>query len=297
MRKLSLSRLSKRLGAGIGLTSALVVVSVASAMPASASSRGHRVDIAAVDFGYKINTHGGVWSGTEKITLWNHGMHPHQAQLFRLHHGVGFTKFKADLLGNGNIFADGDPVGGPNVVSPRGHQTVWDGLPAGTYAVVCFVAGADHIPHFVKGMISSFRIHGEQDLDFVKAPHPFGEDVEGVIKAHDLTYTMPKRIQEHGLYRFRDTDKDEAHEVTFGRLKPGKTVADARAWFKAGLPVATQPFTYQGGHGGVLPHGGGWLWTNGLEEGRYIAFCLIRDEKTGLPHAAEGMVVGFRVVG
>jgi hypothetical protein len=78
---------------------------------------------------------------------------------------------------------------------------------------------------------------------------------------------------------------------------PGKTVADAKAWL-AGLatpagPAGPPPFVSSGGYGGELP-GGGWLKLD-AEPGNYVAFCLIPDDKTGFPHAAMGMVVGFTV--
>ena len=99
-----------------------------------------------------------------------------------------------------------------------------------------------------------------------------------------------------GLYRFQDTDAQDVHEINLGKLLPGKTVADAKAWF-AGLatpggPVGPPPFTYFGGFGAVLPGNGCWFRAD-LKPGAYVAFCLVPDDTTGIPHAATGMVVGF----
>jgi hypothetical protein len=159
------------------------------------------------------------------------------------------------------------------------------------------VAGADGVPHFAEGMVGFFELHRTVDPAKLAALHPH-RHVEGVITAHDLTYTMPAVLHRNALYEFVDTDSADAHEINLGRLKPGKTVADAKAYFqrltRPGGP-GPAPFWSEGGHGAVLPHGGhGWFQVDD-DRGRYIAYCLVPDDKTGIPHAALGMVVGVRV--
>lgn len=253
-----------------------------------------KIDVTGVDFSYVISTHGSVGAGLIGIRFHNRGGNDHQAQLFRLNNGVTPAKFKADLLasGPGATFADSVVAGGAAVLRPWDEQTVWDFLEGGTYAVVCFVPAANGVPHYAMGMLGFFQVHGMADP---MAHPPF--DVEGVITAHDLTYTMPKVLERDEVYKFVDTDADEVHELNLGRLKPGKTVADAKAYFKRltqpGNP-GPAPFWSEGGHGAVQQNGGhGWFKVDD-DSGRYIAYCLVPNNQ-GIPHAALGMVVGFRV--
>ena len=298
---------TRRAGAALGLTAALACASAITATPASASeltSRHHgvgsrTVDITGFDFSYKIDTHGGVGAGLVELRFHNRGREDHQAQLFRLNDGVTPDKFKADLAsGNlGSIFADSVPVGGAAVLRARDSQPVWDPLQGGTYAVVCFVSGADGVPHFAKGMVGFFAVNGTVSPATLAALHP-RTYVRGVITAHDLTYTMPDVLRSEALYEFVDTDTADVHEINLGRLKPGKTLADAKAYFKRltvpGGP-GPAPFWSEGGHGAILPQGGhGWFRVDD-DPGRYVAYCLVPDDKTGIPHAALGMVVGVRV--
>jgi hypothetical protein len=298
---------TRRSGAALGLTAALAFTCAVAATPASASEltnrhlgRGsHTVDITGVDFSYRINAHGGVGAGLVELRFHNRGQEDHQAQLFRLDDSVTPDKFRADLAsGNlGSIFADSVPAGGAAVLRARDSQTVLDPLQGGTYAVVCFVPDTDGVPHFAKGMVGFFTVSGTVAPATLVALHPH-HGVEGVITAHDLTYTMPKALERNEVYEFVDTDSADVHEINLGRLKPGKTLADAKAYFQRltqpGGP-GPAPFWSEGGHGAVLPHGGhGWFRVDD-DRGRYVAYCLVPDDKTGIPHAALGMVVGVQV--
>ena len=298
---------TRRAGAALGLTAALACASAIVATPASASeltsrhhgAGSHTVDITGFDLRYKIDTHGGVGAGLVELRFRNRGREDHQAQLFRLNDGVTPDKFKADLAsGNpGAIFADSVPAGGAAVLRARDGQPVLDPLQGGTYAVVCFVPDTDGVPHSAKGMVGFFTVNGTVSPAKLAGLHP-RTYVQGVITAHDLTYTMPGVLRSDALYKFVDTDSADVHEINLGRLKPGKTVADPKAYFQGltrpGGP-GPAPFWSEGGYGAVLPQGGhGWFRVDD-DPGRYVAYCLVPDDKTGIPHAALGMVVGFRV--
>lgn len=304
---------TQRASAALGLTAAFAGVSVIAATPAAASAstsasasarwhheaESHTVDITGVDFRFRIDTHGGAEAGLVQIRFHNRGHEDHQAQLFRLNDGVTPAKFTADLAaGTAALFADSVPTGGAAIVRPRDDQPVWDALQAGTYAVVCFVPDVDGVPHFVKGMVGFFELHEWVNPEELAELRPQHRVQRQVIKAHDLTYTMPKVLLRNRIYKFEDTDSADVHELNLARLKPGKTVADAKAYFaKFALPgnPGPAPFWSEGGHGAVLPQGGhGWFLVDD-DRGRYVAYCLVPDEKTGIPHAAEGMVVGVQV--
>jgi hypothetical protein len=295
-------RRSCRLRRGL-IATTVVAVALLGAAPASADDRCSRdVDITAKEpLTYDIDTHGTLAAGLVHIVFKNAGAHPHQAQLFRLNDGVTFDKWQADLKGsnpNTAFFADAVPTGGATPVLPGAQQEVWDVLQGGTYVVACFVPGPNGVPHVLLGMYKSFDIQGMLSpqelagLDHVAWP-PYAS-----IQAHDLTYTMPQALAAGGVIRFDDTDAADVHEVNFGKLLPGKTVADAKAWFVASAQPGDPgppPFTYAGGHGAELPGHGGWFRAS-VEPGQYIAFCLVPDDQTGKPHASMGMVVGFTIV-
>jgi hypothetical protein len=296
-----------RARAAAALTAAFAGVSVIAASPAAASAsagwsheaEAHTVDITGVDFSFRIDTHGGAEAGLVDVRFHNRGRNDHQAQLFRLNDGVTPDRFKADLQsGNpGSIFADSVPTGGAGIVHPRDDQQVWDALQGGTYAVVSFVAGSDGVPDLAKGMLGFFPLEGVVSPAKLAALRPHQTVQPQVITAHDLTYTMPRVLLRNRIYRFEDTDGKDVHEIDLGRLMPGKTVDDAKAYFvrlaQPGDP-GPAPFRSEGGHGAVLPGGHGWFRVDD-DPGRYVAFCLVPDDQTGLPHAAMGMVVGFDV--
>lgn len=288
----------------------LVFATVAAAMafagsvaPASAHvGYSHEVDITAVEpLTYTIDTHGALAAGIDHIRFENRGDDMHQAQLFRLSQGVSFAQWQTDLHGanpNQALFVDAAPVGGANPVLPHGRQDVWDLLQGGTYVVACFVPGPNGVPHIFLGMYKAFRVQGTAP-EWAVDDDQEGGQADFAIQAHDLTYTMPPVLADGTRIRFQDTDAADVHEVNFGRLLPGKTVADAKAWFVASSANAATagppPFTVEGGHGAVLPGHGGWFKIQ-APPGRYIAFCLVPDDQTGMPHAAMGMVVGVTII-
>ncbi|MEZ0108271.1 hypothetical protein ABH920_002269 [Catenulispora sp. EB89] len=286
------------------VAAALAFVGIAG--PADAHVRlSHQVDITAVEpLTYDVDTHGVLAAGVVHLRFENRGADLHQAQLFRLNDGVTFAQWQADIHGpnaNAALFADGVPTGGANpVVPPHGRQDVWDVLRGGTYVVTCFVPGPGGVPHIFLGMYKSFDVQGTVP-EWAAADDREAAQSSFVIRGHDLTYTMPPYLVRGTVVRFEDTDAADDHEVNLGKLLPGKTVDDAKAWFVASSatpPVnpGPPPFTFEGGHGAVAPGHGGWFKVQ-ADPGRYIAFCLVPDDQTGLPHAAMGMVVGVTVLG
>lgn len=293
----------------------LAALTLAGANPAGADAFGHHavpfdhehtVVITAKDpLTYDIDTRGTVPAGPVHIEFGNAGSGLHQAQLFRLNDGVTIAQWEADLNGpnpNKAFTEDAAPTGGAAPILPGAHQEVWDVLQGGTYMVVSFVPGPDGVPDVFKGMFKSFDIAGTLSAQDIATERELVEDESPCcrITGHDLTYTAPAVIRTGSVIRFDDTDAKDVHELNLGKLAPGKTVADAKAWFVKAFatpPVdpGPPPFTYMGGHGADLPGHGGWFKVQ-ADPGSYIAFCLVPDEATGVPHAAMGMVVGLSIV-
>jgi hypothetical protein len=82
------------------------------------------------------------------------------------------------------------------------------------------------------------------------------------------------------------------HEVIFGRLKPGKTVADAQRWNRHGAGEA--PFVYLGG---ITPMSSGVTTQTRLvlQSGEHVVLCPMRAEGGTAADNGRGVIASFRV--
>jgi len=231
-----------------------------------------------------------VASGLVTTTLHNTGIQPHQAQIGKFKSGMGVDDFKKALtdpnpnavLGVFESFA-----GGPNVVAPGGTQTTIQNLDAGDYLVLCFVPDpTTHMPHFAMGMYAPFQVVGPTQHGRVHAS-------QKVYAVDEMQFVVPDELSSDSIVRFENHSAMDIHEFSIGRLHDGMTADDVQKW--AAAPNGPPPFDEAGGAGALSPGGREWF-TLGLAPGRYVAFCLVPDEATGVPHAATGMVKEFTVV-
>ena len=94
----------------------------------------------------------------------------------------------------------------------------------------------------------------------------------------------------------------EWHMATFGKLQPGKAVADVVAFLDA-QSAGTQEGTIDdvigkgyGAPGQLLQPGNRQsLTVDSLDAGQYVMICYLPLEGDGTPHYAKGMVAGFEV--
>src|SRR6187551_3086697 len=121
---------------------------------AGAGTGGSTLALQAQDFSYLGPTT--IEAGVTTVTLENVGAETHQAQLVRINDGKAFSDLTTAL-------ATGDPSaalaivtlsGGPTAVPAGKTGETTQSLEAGSYAFLCFISGADGIPHVAKGMIS-----------------------------------------------------------------------------------------------------------------------------------------------
>jgi hypothetical protein len=265
---------------------------------AGAASAGNRTESEHASHTLNITTHGlryelstnTVKSGLVTTTLWNTGHQPHQAQIAKFKSGMGVRDF-AKALKNPNpnaILGVFDRfVGGPNVVAPGHSQTTIQNLSSGNYLVLCFVPDPKtHMPHFAMGMYAPFRVVGAKHSGSVDAS-------QKVYAVDEMRFLVPQELQSGSVVRFENHAAIDVHEFSIGRLHDGKTARDVQKW--AAAPNGPPPFDDAGGAGALSPGGREWF-TLDLAPGNYVAFCLVPDEKTGVPHAATGMVKAFTVV-
>ncbi len=243
---------------------------------------------------YRLNTDD-LRAGLVTVRLRNAGTVTHQVQLVRLHRGVTAAGYRAALLATkgGAALMLADATGGSGAIDPGGLQVTYMNLRAGNYVALCFLSGGDGgAPHFAHGMFAAFEVRGHDERD-VPRGHVLGT-VKAFTAGEKMGFHMPAVIDGDGLYRFTNTAAMDTHELALLKLAPGKTAADFLAWAihgMAGPPPVTGSF---GGAQALAP--GGELWVRmHLPRGNYVAVCFVPDEMPPhLPHAALGMVQGFR---
>ncbi|MGZ4508165.1 MAG: hypothetical protein ACXVX0_13035 [Blastococcus sp.] len=248
----------------------------------------HTLSITAKGHSYALSTTR-VASGLVTTKLVNRGTQPHQAQLARFVPGKGVADFQAALkLPDPNAFLSVFDrfVGGPNVVAPGHSQTTIQNLDPGKYLILCFVPDAvTHMPHFLMGMYAPFSVVGPRRHGRVEAS-------QAVFAVDEMRFVVPAELHSHSIVRFQNKAKTDVHEFTIGRLHRGKHAIDVQKW--AAAQNGSPPFDDAGGAGALSPGGREWF-TLHLRPGRYVAFCLVPDDHTGIPHAATGMVKEFTI--
>ena len=241
------------------------------------------ITISAKDFGYEAPDT--IQAGAVTLKLINSGKELHHVQLLKLSDGKKF----ADLVAGFKAMkpTDAPPpwvhdVAGPNTPVPGGgNSEITEVLEPGDYAIVCFIAGADHVPHAMKGMMKSLTV--------LPATGP-----AATLPTPDISVTMsdyawmvtPEITAGKHIIKIENTAA-QSHEMFIAKLAPGKTVADLVAWVDnmTGPPPATP----MGGITGMAKGGVVYVPVD-LTPGEYGLFCFLPDAKDGKPHIAHGML-------
>ena len=264
----------------------------ASAEPsASAGAGGSTLALQAQDFSYTGPAT--VAAGLTTITLQNTGKETHQAQLVKINDGKAFSDLTTAL-------ATGDPAaalaivtvsGGPNGVVPGSTGETTQNLEPGAYAFLCFISGADGIPHVAKGMIAPLTVTGTASGGTVPAG-------DATVAAKDFSFDVaPVSTGEH-TFTFTNNGP-QPHEAGIIKLTGGTTVDQLRGMFTASPapsgqePQGPPPFEDFGGIGAIAP-GATTSFKVTLEAGQQYAFiCFLPDPATGKAHAELGMITAI----
>ena len=282
----------RRLAAAAAVAVLLSVTVSAGAATATPTEGGrHSLTISSPGERYVLDSHR-VTAGLVTTTLHNTDpTSPHQAQIAKLKPGASVAGFGAAIAAHNvpKAFAMlAGFYGGPNVVPPGGHQRTQENLSPGTYVLLCFVPDPmTGIPHFAMGMFAGFDVVGA--VDEPDSPHGVSATV---LAVDEKRFVIPATLDAGTTIRFQNRAKVDVHEFTIGKLLLNKTQDDVVTWVKThqGPP----PFTFVGGNGALSPGGTGWFKLD-VPDGHYVAFCLVPDDLTGVPHAADGMVATFTV--
>lgn len=299
-------RLSRRQFAGLGVAlasaAAIPASAFAQATPVSSGATQMSVTVTAVDFAFEVPDN--VPSGYVQTTLVNQGKEIHQAQIVKIKEGFTFDQMKSalDAQGPGAIAQMIGYRGGPNAILPGGTSVTIDLLTAGTHALICYITGADGIPHYMKGMIKQFEVTGEG----IGGEEPTA-DVN--VTAMDFSYNMPDQVTAgHQIWEMFNNGP-EPHELALMTLTPDIPVEQViQIWEQISEPAPATPgatppsapsgpppFAPAGGLQAIDPGIPGWLVLD-LQPGRYLALCNVPDPKTGKPHFELGMYKEFNVV-
>jgi plastocyanin len=262
--------------------------------PTGSAGRPH-VTFVAQD--YSFTAPATIPAGYVDVSVKNEGKEDHQVQLVKLG-SMSLDQFKnAAIKTNiGAVQKSTVFVGGPNVANPGKTTTATVKLAPGKYAVVCFIpANSDGKPHAAHGMITAVDV-AQTDASDETTPSP-----ASTIALKDFSFTVPAGFTGQGVVDIANQGT-EVHEMGLVKLKPGKTLKDAKGFLLTppGTPPPAGPPPFvsvpdNGGITGISPQQHAWLDMK-LTPGNYVLICFFPDpKKNDIPHALEGMVKEFTI--
>ncbi len=246
------------------------------------------ITISAKDFSYDAPDT--IQAGAVTLKLVNDGADLHHVQLLKLSDGKTYADFVAAFQAMKPT--DAPPpwvhdIAGPNTPVPGGGiSEIMETLEPGNYAIVCFIPGADHVPHAMKGMMKSLTV--------VPATGPAAmlPTADIAVTMSDYAWTVTPEITAGKHILKIENIAEQSHEMVIAQLAPGKTVAELAAWVEnQNGPPPGKPM---GGISGMAK-GGVVLLPVDLPPGEYGLLCFIPDAKDGKPHIAHGMLAQISV--
>jgi hypothetical protein len=272
---------------GPGNVSQDAVAKAAVRDPADQSPRaaGNVVTVVATD--YAFQSPASVPAGLITFQLANHGHEVHMMGLIRLENGRSIPELLTILAKNQPQPAWAVDFGGPNAVSPGDTSNSTSLLPAGHYVLICWIPGADGVVHVMKGMVRPLEVTA---APVAAAPEPAGDVV---IRLADYHIEVSRPITS-GRHTFRvENDGPQDHDVTVLEVAPGKSPAEAVAWFNE--PAKGTPAARVRGGIVAIPRGTHGFFAGDFRPGEYVFLCFVPDEHDGRPHFMHGMQRGFTV--
>lgn len=258
---------------------------------ASASAPAAKVqDLAIHGKDFAFDAPASIPAGPTKVTLTNAGKEEHQAQIARIADGKTFADLTAALQGPDESAALALVTlnGGPTGVLPGASGSTTVDLTPGQYAFLCFVAGADGVPHLAKGMIAQMEVTEPASTTEV----PTGDTA---VTLQDFAFVGLDTLSAGAHTITVTNDGPQPHEATIVKLADGVSAQQLLAAFVAGeAPAGPPPFTGAGGIAGISPGSTATVDVD-LPAGDYAFICFVPDPATGMPHAALGMVGALTV--
>jgi hypothetical protein len=222
----------------------------------------------------KLTGPSSVEAGLVRITFKNSAKGEHGVQLIRI--AGGHTA--AEALKAGEAWGDkGKPLAswitleGGVTTTPEGKTfTAVQNLKPGKYVAFDLDTNAR----------TEFEVTGTGSAELPAAP--------GSIQAVDYSFTSSGLKAGTNKVRFTNAGK-EPHFAVGIKIKPGKTIADVRTFFRTekGEEPVDERVSFSTG---VLDGGRSQVADIQLRTGKYALLCFVPDRKGGPPHAFKGMI-------
>ena len=223
-------------------------------------------------------------AGLTMIHLNAAGQELHHVSLLKLEGGKTFADFQAAVK-TGAPPTWAVAYGGVNPPAPGGMAIATQVMEAGNYAIVCFVEGADKVPHIAKGMMKPLTV--TPSTASVTEPNA---DVTLTLNDYSFTFSKPLAVGRQTIKV--ENAAAQPHEVVLVQLAPGKSMDDLKKWiFDMKGPPPGKPL---GGIPGFMKGKNAYFDVD-LTPGEYGMICFIPDMKDGKMHVEHGMVTQFKV--
>jgi uncharacterized cupredoxin-like copper-binding protein len=269
-------------------TAPSVETSAAASASAAAGGAVNELAITGKEFAFEGPT--SVPAGVTRITLTNAGQEEHQAQLAKIADGKTMQDVLTTLQSDESAaLALLTLSGGPNQVVPGASGAATSKLDPGNYIFLCFISGADGIPHLAKGMVAALEVTGSATADAVPAG-------DSTVKTQDFAFVGLDKLTPGKHTITVDNAGPQPHEMGIVKLSEGVAVADLIPMFTATTPPpdGPPPFTSAGGLTAIAAGSSANVEVD-LPAGNYAFICFVPDPATGKPHAALGMIGSLTV--
>jgi len=233
---------------------------------------------------YSFNMPATLPAGITTLRFVNKGKELHHATLLKIGEGHTLADLDAALKQPPSTPPPTwlTEAGGPNAVIGKDMAEVTLDLEPGMYVFICFIPGADGVPHFAKGMVKLLTV---TTSDKPTAPEPVA-DVTMKLYDYGFELSGPVTPGKHTI-RVENTGS-QSHEFELVQFAPGKTLQDMIAWEEGGEKGPPPVARWLGGFAGIAPGGHGWVTMN-FEAGEYALLCFLPDAKDGKSHIVHGM--------
>jgi hypothetical protein len=225
-------------------------------------------------------------AGYTTFKLVNRGKELHHVQLVKLEEGKTADDFMAALKAGGPPPKWATMAGGPNPADVAGESTTTMPLEPGNYVMVCFIPGADGVPHIMKGMSKPVTVTPASGPG---APEPQADIVMKLVD-YDFTLSQPLTAGRHTI-RIENAGP-QPHELALVKMERGKTPMDFAEWGEK--QVGPAPGTLHGGVSAIMAGDHAFVEVD-LEPGEYGLICFIPDMKDGKAHFHHGMIKTIKV--
>jgi hypothetical protein len=225
----------------------------AAAAAGAAELQLHLLTVYAHDSGFEAPSR--VPSGPTTLRFLNKGWKPHRMQILRLADGVDEEALRAALPLGDTAPAGITSLGGTGVHRAEGSEEVSVALRPGRYALVCDVHDGPA------------EIHEIEVLRYEDAALPPG-DWSALLEDGDVR--APGAVPAGARWLRVENRGTRLAGLGIGRLRPGRSAADARSWVQA--PSGPRPWVRVGGTAPISP-GEALLVEMPLASGDYVLFA------------------------